>query len=384
MNCPTDFISVVFRRARVSVRPIGVTRAGNLINPNYDLLVPPFILEICSFRLAFRGSSWNRFNEDKMTKKDTISNSGWGSGKSTPKKTSARLPVKQRPSYDAQTIEIADIKIKGKRRALDPTEVKKLMESISALGFKTPITVWSVKRDAGWGKTKTELVLVSGWHRLEAMKQLGETTIPCIIMQGDERDARMWEISENLHRADLTPLQYDQQVVEWVRLREADPRVSAQNVQKKGQGRPKGGISEAVRKLPVKGKTHAAKRRGVQRAFEVVSLFPEAIVAVEKAGLDKNPSKYRKVAAEKTLEAQLTKVRELTARKSETGKKRSSLGTKQKTTQVVSKTLLSAEDKEALEHLIEDWNDAVDLRRRFISASPTVRERFIVEIRQDR
>jgi hypothetical protein len=179
-------------------------------------------------------------------------------------------------------------------------------------------------------------------------------------------------------------LQYDQQVVEWVRLREADPRVSAQNVQKKGQGRPKGGISEAVRKLPVKGKTHAAKRRGVQRAFEVVSLFPEAIVAVEKAGLDKNPSKYRKVAAEKTLEAQLTKVRELTARKSETGKKRSSLGTKQKTTQVVSKTLLSAEDKEALEHLIEDWNDAVDLRRRFISASPTVRERFIVEIRQDR
>ena len=77
-------------------------------------------------------------------------------------------------------------------------------------------------------------------------------------------------------------------------------------------------------------------------------------------------------------------MRELTADgKSETGHKRGSLGTKQKTTKVDPKTPLSVKDKEVLEHLIEDWNDAVDSRRKFITASPKVREQFLDKIRRD-
>jgi hypothetical protein len=175
------------------------------------------------------------------------------------------------------------------------------------------------------------------------------------------------------------PMEHDEQVAEWVRLMEADQAISGQNVQKKGRGRRKGGVSEAARQLPVKGKTHAAKRKNVERALKVDSIFPEAKDAAKKAGFDKNRSKLLKVAAEKTLEAQLAKVRELTARESDTGAKRRSRGT----AKAASKTVLSPEDKEALERLIEAWNNARELKRAFIKASANVRKRFIVKIQQD-
>ena len=307
--------------------------------------------------------------------------SGWGLKKSKAKEATQRPPVEHRPCYDVQEIKIADIKVRGKRRASNPDKLKELAASISILRLQSPITVRLVKRDRGWGKTETELVLVCGLHRLEAMKQLGKKTIPCVVMTGSKRIARIWEISENLHRAELTSLEYDEQVAEWVRLTQADQRISGQNVQKKGRGRRKGGISEAARKLPVQGKTQAAKRKNVESALKVDSIFPEAKDAIKKAGLDKNRSKLLKVAAEKTLDAQLAKVRELTARKPETKEKRGSFWTKQKTTKADSKTPPSAEDQKALEHLIEHWNKAHELKRAFIEAPPNVREQFITKIR---
>jgi hypothetical protein len=48
-------------------------------------------------------------------------------------------------------------------------------------------------------------------------------------------------------RAELTPFEHDEQVAEWVRLTQAEQAISGQNVQKKGRGRRKGGISEAAR-----------------------------------------------------------------------------------------------------------------------------------------
>ena len=169
-------------------------------------------------------------------------------------------------------------------------------------------------------------------------------------------------------------------MVEWIELLEADPGFSGQKVQKKERGRPKGGISEAARILPVKGRTHAAKRKTVERAQKVANILPEAKEAIKKAGLDKNRSKYLKIADEKTLEAQLAKVQELTAPRSKTKNKRS-FGPKQKA-KSDPKTPLSAEDAESLEYLMEEWNEAPELKLAFINASPIVRERFIAEIQR--
>ena len=324
------------------------------------------------FGLGGKNGGERKRDEPPKKKVPTVT-SNWGTKKAETKETAEPAPGTHQPSYEVREIEIADIKIERQRGALNPEKLNDLMQSIPVLGLRQPITVRAVERRSNWKDAKREYALVTGFHRLEAKKRLGDTTIACIIMEGDERVARMWEISENLHRAELTPFEHDEQLVEWFELLKSEPGFSAQNVQKKGRGRPKGGISEAARRLPVKGTTHAARRRTVGRALKVADIRPEAKDAVKKAGLDKNRSKYLKVAAEKTLEAQLAKVDELAA---ETKNKRS-LGTKQKTTKPNSETRPSAEEKKILEHLIELWNNASELKQALNEAPPNVRELFI-------
>lgn len=77
---------------------------------------------------------------------------------------------------DAIDIWINDIYIpaKHRQRTVDPKTVEELAESIIEVGLKSPILV----RPDG-----ARYVLVSGLHRLEAFKALGEETIPGIVVQ---------------------------------------------------------------------------------------------------------------------------------------------------------------------------------------------------------
>ncbi len=86
----------------------------------------------------------------------------------------------------------------GKRlRHLDQTKVDALAESMGAIGLQQPISVWSDSIDV--------LELVAGLHRLEAARKLGWEDIDCIFVHLDEIDRQLWEIDENLIRADLSP-----------------------------------------------------------------------------------------------------------------------------------------------------------------------------------
>jgi sulfiredoxin len=60
------------------------------------------------------------------------------------------------------------------RRTLDPDKVQRLAEDILAAGQKTPI---QVRRDG------ERYVLVTGLHRLEAMRALGETAVDSLIVR---------------------------------------------------------------------------------------------------------------------------------------------------------------------------------------------------------
>ena len=60
------------------------------------------------------------------------------------------------------------------RRTLDPEKVQRLAEDILSAGQKTPI---QVRRDGG------RFVLVTGLHRLEAMRALGESAIESLIVR---------------------------------------------------------------------------------------------------------------------------------------------------------------------------------------------------------
>ena len=60
------------------------------------------------------------------------------------------------------------------RRTLDPDKVQRLAEDILSAGQKTPI---QVRRDG------ERYVLVTGLHRLEAMRALGESAIDSLIVR---------------------------------------------------------------------------------------------------------------------------------------------------------------------------------------------------------
>src|SRR5215831_17116034 len=102
-----------------------------------------------------------------------------------------------------------DIIICERLRPLNAERVADLERSITAIGLQTPITIRYVDEKP---------TLVTGAHRLQAVKNLGWNEIPVIIFEGDERAARMWEIAENLHRAELTVLERSEQTAEWMRL----------------------------------------------------------------------------------------------------------------------------------------------------------------------
>ena len=60
------------------------------------------------------------------------------------------------------------------RRTLDPEKVQRLAEDMLTAGQKTPI---QVRRDG------ERFVLVTGLHRLEAMRALGESAIESLIVR---------------------------------------------------------------------------------------------------------------------------------------------------------------------------------------------------------
>jgi ParB-like chromosome segregation protein Spo0J len=64
------------------------------------------------------------------------------------------------------------------RWTLDPDKVQRLAEDILAEGQKTPI---QVRRDG------ERYVLVTGLHRLEAMRALGESAVESLIVRARRR-----------------------------------------------------------------------------------------------------------------------------------------------------------------------------------------------------
>lgn len=102
---------------------------------------------------------------------------------------------------------IKDIRVGHRLRQPRPEQVASLADSISRIGLQTPISVVSgvAKREGGGSDVSFELV--AGLHRLEACKSLGLVEIEAAIVQMDSDERLLWEIDENLCRADLTELE---------------------------------------------------------------------------------------------------------------------------------------------------------------------------------
>lgn len=175
-------------------------------------------------------------------------------------------------------IEVVDVE----NRLREPSEesVSKLARSIEQIGLRTPITVRTVNDGE-------RLVLVTGATRLAACKSLGWEKIDAFIEDEDdfdEIDAQLWEIAENLHRAELTKLERDEQVALWVKLQDQKREaVSAQSAQKPQGGRPEGGVSAASRDLGL-------DRDDARRAVQTAALSDRAKETARELGFDDNRS----------------------------------------------------------------------------------------------
>jgi ParB family transcriptional regulator, chromosome partitioning protein len=208
---------------------------------------------------------------------------------------------------------IDEIDLSHTIRPYNAAVVAELAQSIRAIGLQTPLTC--VIRDG-------RHILVAGRNRLEALRLVGAEQAPVCIVDFNDVEARLWQLSENLHRAELTKLQYDQQVVRYAELLKAKlagetatplpPQQQCQPEADKvrqvaavsgGRGNT-GGYREAARELSI-------PERMVRRAYQTASLAPEAQEAAVETGLDDNGSALLEAAKERAPEAQAQAIRRI-------------------------------------------------------------------------
>jgi ParB-like chromosome segregation protein Spo0J len=105
-----------------------------------------------------------------------------------------------------ETIPVEFIEVGERYRQVSDEAVASLAASINGIGLKTPITVRYVEKMVIRGEEIENVpVLVTGNTRLRAAKQLGWAEIECFVEDCTETQARLWEIDENLCRAELSP-----------------------------------------------------------------------------------------------------------------------------------------------------------------------------------
>lgn len=90
------------------------------------------------------------------------------------------------------------------RTEFDQAKLDELIASIREVGVLQPIVVRPIP-DAASGAPAYELIM--GERRLRASKALGLTTIPAVIKNTADDDMLRDALLENLHRADLNPLE---------------------------------------------------------------------------------------------------------------------------------------------------------------------------------
>lgn len=94
--------------------------------------------------------------------------------------------------------DIGTIDIGTRLRLADQAKVDGLKPSFLEIGQQTPITVQGQEGDE-------RVKLSAGLHRLETARQLGWDKVLCFHQSFDDLDCELWEIDENLCRAELTP-----------------------------------------------------------------------------------------------------------------------------------------------------------------------------------
>jgi hypothetical protein len=163
------------------------------------------------------------------------------------------------------------IKIVDRRRPIDEKKLAALKASIKEIDLQTPITVQVQKNG--------QIVLVTGWYRLVAMKELGKRAIPCFHYHEGGIDTYLWKRAENVYRAELRVLERAEAINE---MRQAI-------LQKGGQVAPPGGSQPNNAGIKKAAKALGFTKEEVRRSKVIAEMIsPEAKAEAKKLGLDDN------------------------------------------------------------------------------------------------
>lgn len=197
-----------------------------------------------------------------------------------------------------EPILVENIIVGRRHRSISDDAVARLSESMKTIGLMSPITVHSPSDDSVW--------LVAGHHRLAAAKLLGWEEIDAFVINASEIDLEMREIAENLHRAELTALERDEQIGRWAEL------LAAKVFE---VGTPSGGIQPSEKGVRKVARDLGIKTTDAHSAIKVASLSEEAKEAARSANLDDNRSALLAAANEDTPEKQVAKISQIAAAK---------------------------------------------------------------------
>src|ERR1700730_4757752 len=178
-------------------------------------------------------------------------------------------------------ISVDAIKVVGPRRPINEKKLAALKASITQIGLQTPITV---------KMHKGKFILVAGWYRFTAVKQLGAATIACFChydFQGPEIDTYLWQRAENVYRAEPRVLERAEYIDE---MRQAI-------LQEGGQVPPPGGRQPRDAGIKKAAKALGFTREEVRRSMRIAQMIsPEAKAEARKLGLDDNEHALLEIA----------------------------------------------------------------------------------------
>lgn len=191
-----------------------------------------------------------------------------------------------------ENLDVASIEVCGERRGTRPDKVDAIAQSMDKIGLQTPISVlyYAERPDfAKPGPTDDALILVAGHHRLLGAKQLGWEKISCFVhYEGDEIDAGLWEIDENLCRSELSEaeearcLAKRKELWEAREKRQSEQVVPIESKRLDGKGHRKEGFASETAK--VTGETKQSVNRKIARAEAIA---PDVLDAITGGKWDK-------------------------------------------------------------------------------------------------
>jgi ParB family chromosome partitioning protein len=172
--------------------------------------------------------------------------------------------------FRIEEISLDKINVRARWRVLDQAKVDAIADSMGRIGLQTPITV--SEADIG------DFELIAGLHRRAAAISLNWAKIICHVVQMDYLSRQLWEIDENLCRAELNELERGEHLAARKKIYE-QLQPETRNVNERGG--PGRGNKTTAESAPVSftadtaGKTGLSERTIQQSIYRAANIAPE-------------------------------------------------------------------------------------------------------------